>query len=131
MCGKHLVPYLRVKSSCLNSHLHSYDIFTYALEAADFVTELIADGDLARARLAEIVPSVVVLDLHLPHVSGEDLLQQIRADERLTRTRVMFATADARLANYLRQQSDLVLLKPISPAQLRDLAKRLRPIAEM
>ncbi|MBP7998739.1 MAG: response regulator transcription factor [Chloroflexi bacterium] len=107
------------------------DIFTYALEAADFVTELIADGDLARARLAEIVPSVVVLDLHLPHVSGEDLLQQIRADERLTRTRVMFATADARLANYLRQQSDLVLLKPISPAQLRDLAKRLRPIAEM
>lgn len=104
------------------------DIFTFALEAADFATELIADGELASRRLTEVVPTVIVLDLHLPNVSGEALLQQIRADIRLTQSHVMLATADARLAEYLRHQTDLMLLKPISPAQLRDLARRLHPI---
>ncbi len=106
------------------------DIFTLALEAADFMTELVADGELARQRLNEIVPSVIVLDLHLPNVSGEELLRQIRSDDRLIMSRVMMVTADARLAGYLRKQTDLMLLKPISPAQLRDLAKRLRPVAQ-
>lgn len=103
------------------------DIFTLALEAADFASELIADGELAQRRLKEIIPDVIVLDLHLPNVSGELLLQQIKADERLAQSRVIIATADARMGGYLRKQTDLILLKPISPAQLRDLAKRLQP----
>ena len=103
------------------------DIFTFALEGADFATELITDGAIAQRRLTEVVPSVIVLDLHLPNVSGEELLHQIRADARLAKSRVMLASADARMAGYLRQKTDLMLLKPISPAQLRDLAKRLRP----
>jgi two-component system OmpR family response regulator len=103
------------------------NIFTLALQTAGYATEHIADGDIAQTRLAEVVPVLIVLDLHLPQVSGRDLLQQIRADERLANTQVMLATADARMADYLRQKSDLVLLKPISPTQLRDLAVRLKP----
>lgn len=103
------------------------NIFTLALETADFVSELIADGELAQRRLKEIAPDVIVLDLHLPNVSGELLLQQIKADERLAQSRVIVVTADARMGGYLRKQTDLLLLKPISPTQLRDLAKRLRP----
>ena len=87
----------------------------------------IEDGQTALARLAEVTPAVVVLDLNLPHVSGDEILHQIRADERLAETRVMLATANAMLAETLRGESDLVLLKPISPDQLRDLASRLRP----
>jgi CheY-like chemotaxis protein len=68
----------------------------------------------------------VVLDLHLPHVSGEDLLAQIRSDDRLAHTRVMLATADPLMAESLRAKADLVLIKPISFSQLRDLSKRLR-----
>ncbi len=103
------------------------DIFTLSLQAAEFETETIEDGRTALARLAEVTPAVVVLDLNLPHVSGDEILRQIRADERLAETRVMLATANAMLAETLRGESDLVLLKPISPDQLRDLASRLRP----
>jgi DNA-binding response OmpR family regulator len=103
------------------------DIFTYALQTAGFETETIQDGQTARARLADTAPTVVVLDLHLPHVSGEELLRQIRADKRLAQTRVILATADALTASHLRQDADLVLLKPISVSQLSDLAARLRP----
>ena len=102
-------------------------IFAEALQQAEFVIEIIEDGNTALKRLAETVPAIVVLDLHLPYVSGDKILRQIRADERLAKTRVILATADALMAESLRQDSDLVLLKPISFMQLRDLASRLRP----
>jgi DNA-binding response OmpR family regulator len=103
-------------------------IFSFALQAAEFQTEIIQDGTLALARLAEIIPHLVILDLHLPHHSGQEILRKIRTDARLNQTRVMLTTADARLAESLREEVDLVLLKPISPSQLRDLAKRLHPL---
>jgi DNA-binding response OmpR family regulator len=106
------------------------EIFSLSLQAAEFETELAADGQTARRRLAELQPAVVVLDLHLPFVSGETLLREIRADRRLAATRIIVTTADALLAERLRGQADLVLLKPVSPAQLRDLASRLRPKTE-
>jgi DNA-binding response OmpR family regulator len=102
-------------------------IFAQALRQAEFDIEVIDDGNTALTRLAETVPAVVVLDLHLPGVSGDKILRQIRADERLAATRIMLATADALMAQGLRHNADLVLLKPISFNQLRDLASRLRP----
>jgi two-component system, cell cycle response regulator DivK len=102
-------------------------IFAQALRMAEFEPEIIQDGNTALARLAVTLPAVVVLDLHLPYVSGLEILQQIRADERLNQTQVILATADALMADTLRQEADLVLLKPISFSQLRDLASRLYP----
>ncbi len=102
-------------------------IFTGALQTAGFETETILDGRDGLDRLAVTTPAVVVLDLHLPRVSGKDILQHIRADARLANTRVMLATADALTAKGLQEAADLVLLKPISFRQMRDLAARLRP----
>lgn len=104
-------------------------IFSEALQAAGFETEIVRTGDKALKRLAVTTPDAVVLDLHLPHVSGIDILRQIRAEARLAKTRIIIATADPRMAELLRGQADLVLLKPISFSQLRDLAARLRPAA--
>ena len=100
-------------------------IFAQALKMAEFETEIIQDGVVALERLAATAPALVVLDLHLPYVAGDDILRQIRADKRLANTRVILATADPQMAETLRDKSDLVLLKPISFNQLRDLAKRL------
>ncbi len=102
-------------------------IFAEAIKSVKFRIEVINDGQVAVDRLKEIVPAIIILDLHLPRISGQDILQQIRADSRLKNTRVMLATADSLLADSLREQADLVLLKPISFGQLRDLAARLRP----
>jgi DNA-binding response OmpR family regulator len=102
-------------------------IFAEALQMAGFDTEIVHDGQTALARLAATTPAVVTLDLHLPHISGQTILQQIRADKRLAQTRVLLTTADALMAESLRREADLVLLKPISFNQLRDLAIRLHP----
>jgi DNA-binding response OmpR family regulator len=100
-------------------------IFAEALQAAGFETEIIRSGEIALARLAATTPDAVMLDLHMPHVSGVDIMEQIRADERLAETQVIVATADPRLAGTLQDDADLVLIKPISFSQLRDLAARL------
>jgi two-component system cell cycle response regulator DivK len=110
------------------------NLFSEALQKAGFDIEAIRDGQVAITRLSEVVPSLVVLDLHLPHVSGADILQHIRSDARLSKTRVVLASADPQMASMLREKADLVLIKPISYFQLKELAKRLRgsasPIGE-
>lgn len=58
-------------------------IFTKALQTSGFEVEAIMDGKVAEQRLKEIVPSLVVIDMHLPHVGGSTLLKQIHADEAL------------------------------------------------
>lgn len=101
-------------------------IFSKALEVSGYEIERITDGLLAQSRLKEIVPDVVVLDLHLPHVHGEELLKQIRKDNRLSNTQVIVATADSRIAAQMRDEADLVLLKPISFRELRNVVKQMQ-----
>lgn len=100
-------------------------IFAEALRAAGFQPEIVRDGQVALDSLANLTPSVVVLDLHLPHVAGTDILKYIRSAERLQKVRVVVATADARMAEQADRQADFVLIKPISFSLLRDLSSRL------
>jgi CheY-like chemotaxis protein len=101
------------------------EIFSMSLRGGGFETEVIRDGQLALDRLAGVPPAVVILDLHLPHVTGATILTQIRATESFAKTAVIVTTADARLADDMRGKADLVLLKPVSVDQLRDLARRM------
>ena len=100
------------------------EVFSIALNN-EFETEIIADGKVALSRLGGIIPAVVVLDLHLPGSSGKDIFKQIQSDPRMKKTRVILCTADVHEAEILRDEVDLVLLKPVSPIQLRQLASRL------
>ena len=100
------------------------NILSLSLEN-EFKIELIQDGREALARLAEVIPALIMLDLFLPTVSGMDIFAAICADDRLKTTKVIVCTADAIHAETLQSQADLVLLKPISPSQVRELASRL------
>lgn len=92
---------------------------------ADFELETCTDGDTALECLKNITPEIVVLDLNLPGMAGANILAHIRAEERLLKTRVILTTADERQAETLTDDADIVLLKPVSPAQLRELALRI------
>ena len=103
-------------------------IFSFALQRVNFRTEIIEDGQTALTRLNDTTPALIVLDLHLPQVSGKTILRRIRNSQRLANTRVMLATADARMADSVRNEADLVLLKPISVNLLRHLAVQLQTL---
>lgn len=101
-------------------------IFAEALKSAGYEPQVISDGAVAQRKIQETIPHIVILDLHLPHVDGSTLLTQIRADGALKNTIVIVATADALMGELYRDAADIVLIKPISFTQLRDLSSRLR-----
>jgi len=100
-------------------------IFALTLQS-EFEIESFTDGAEALARLQQVIPTIIVLDLNMPAMSGMEILNKVRADERLASTSVILATADAVSAAALRDSADIVLIKPVSPVQLQQLASRLR-----
>jgi DNA-binding response OmpR family regulator len=101
-------------------------LFSEALSQAGYQVEVIRDGKTALTRFGQGIPTVVVLDINLPYISGTDILRHIRSDRRLANIRVIIASADERIAATLHNEADLVLIKPISYPQLRDLSHRLQ-----
>jgi two-component system, cell cycle response regulator DivK len=101
------------------------EIYSVALQSVGFETKVVNDGRKVFEALADTLPAIIILDLHLPHVSGLDILQQLQADDQLKDTHIIVATADARAGDMLRDTADLILLKPVSIEQLIGLAKRL------
>jgi two-component system cell cycle response regulator DivK len=104
-------------------------IFAEALRGVGFEVELVADGRMAEERLSNGVPPfLILLDMHLPHISGADLLTNIiKKDQRFAKSVVIITTADARMGEAYTEQVDFVMIKPISFVQLRDLTSRLKP----
>jgi CheY-like chemotaxis protein len=104
-------------------------IFAEALRGVGFDVEMVADGKTAQERLKNGAPPfLILLDMHLPHISGADLLTNvIKEDERFEETVVIITTADARMGEAYTDQVDFVMIKPISFVQLRDLTSRLKP----
>ena len=107
------------------------NIFAEALRGVGFDAEHAADGKIAQERLKSgTVPYLILLDMHLPHVSGADLLMDMKNDERFNGTTIIITTADARMGETYGDMADFVLIKPISFVQLRDLTSRLKPKEE-
>ena len=104
------------------------NIFAEALRGVGFEVEHVADGKIAQERLISgTVPFLILLDMHLPHVSGGELLTNMKQDERFANTIMILTTADARMGEAYSDQADFVMIKPISFVQLRDLTSRLKP----
>ena len=100
-------------------------MFTRAL-SDEFEVEAIQDGEATLKRLESVTPDLLVLDLHLPHVSGKDILDRVKADGRFAKTRIIITTGDDRQADELQDIVDIVLLKPLNPNQLKELASRIK-----
>jgi len=89
------------------------------------VPEIIQDGELAIQRLQGEPAKLVLLDLHLPNVSGLEILTTIRANPRWEQTKVVVMTADVLRAKQAEAQADLVMLKPIHVDDIISLLSQL------
>jgi two-component system OmpR family response regulator len=103
-------------------------LVTEYLSGYEFAVQLVARGDQALARFADIAPDVVVLDLMLPGLDGMVVCRQLRA---ISEVPILILTA--REDSYdevsgLEQGADDFLNKPVQPrvllARLRALMRR-------
>lgn len=100
-------------------------IFAKALEMIGCSTKVIHNGAIAKDYIAENQPQLILLDLLLPEYSGAELLTQIRASDHLKDTLIVITTAEPRIAEKIKYQADLILIKPTSFSQVRNLVGRL------
>jgi CheY-like chemotaxis protein/anti-sigma regulatory factor (Ser/Thr protein kinase) len=81
-------------------------------------------GQLGMELAREHRPDLILLDLHLPDIGGEEVLAQLHADEALRDTPVVMLTADAtkrHLNELLSLGARAYLTKPIGVRQLLEV----------
>ena len=92
-------------------------LFCDLLTAHGFTADPIRDARLALARAQAIQPDLIILDIHMPHLSGIDLIRALKADDALQKTPVMAVTAYAGKGDELRVRqagADAFVSKPVT-----------------
>lgn len=70
-------------------------LFCDLLRAHGYETEAVRDGREAIARARGFLPDLVVMDIQMPHISGLELIEQLKGDEDLKTIPIMAVTAYA------------------------------------
>ena len=100
----------------------SMRLLVHATIASDDYTVVEAvDGSQAWAMIKEHHPSLVLLDVQMPGMSGLEVLQLIKGEPSLAATRVILLTAKAQESDIeagLIAGADFYLTKPFSPLDL-------------
>ena len=82
------------------------------------------DGETALQTLqTQPLPDLIILDLHLPGMSGKDILTTIQQTARFASVKIVIATADRAQAKELEKSVNSILLKPIAYEQLTQLCE--------
>lgn len=105
-------------------------MLTYNLEACGYAVATIGEGSTAVDAIAGLEPDLVVLDWHLPGLSGIEVLRQLRLKLHSRRIPIVMVTgrngADDR-ARALSAGADVFLAKPFALATLMQSVTSLLP----
>ncbi|MBY0520268.1 MAG: response regulator [Sphingomonas sp.] len=70
-------------------------LFCDLLRAYEFVAEAVRDGREAVARARAFQPDLIITDIQLPHMTGYELIAQLKSDAALRAIPIMAVTAYA------------------------------------
>ncbi len=98
-------------------------LFCDLLRAHEFAAEPVRDGREAVERARIFQPDLIIMDIQMPHVTGYELILELKADEALKNIPVMAVTAYAGREDEERIRAagaDNYVSKPISLARFMD-----------
>ena len=88
------------------------------LENSGYLTACAYDGKNAMSLFEKLSPALIILDLMLPDMSGEDICREIRKKSRVPIIMLTAKIEDADIIGGLGIGADDYLTKPFSPRQL-------------
>ena len=103
-------------------------LFCDLLRAHEFVAEPVRDGREAVARARDVSPDLIVMDIQMPHVTGYELILELKGDEALKHIPIMAVTAYAGRDDEERIRgagANAYVSKPISLARFMDAVRAL------
>jgi len=98
-------------------------LFCDLLRAHEFAAEPVRDGREALARARDFRPDLIIMDIQMPHVTGYEIILELKADAELRTIPVMAVTAYAGRDDEERIRAagaDAYVSKPISLARFMD-----------
>lgn len=108
-------------------------LFCDLLRAHDFAAEPVVDGREAVARAHAFAPDLIVMDIQMPHVTGYDLIREMKADSGLRTIPIMAVTAYAGHDDEERIRAagaNAYVSKPISLVRFIEEVRALVPTRE-
>ncbi|HRA14224.1 MAG: response regulator [Giesbergeria sp.] len=93
----------------------------YLLQREGYAVVVARDGQEALEAIAREKPALVLLDVMMPHKTGFEVCQAVRADETLQATKILMLTAKGRetdVAKGLALGADAYMTKPFSTREL-------------
>lgn len=103
-------------------------LFCDLLRAHDYVAEPVRDGRDAIERARGVRPDLVITDIQMPHVTGDELIVALKADAELRHIPIMAVTAYAGREDEERIRAagaDAYVSKPISLARFVEAVRAL------
>jgi DNA-binding response OmpR family regulator len=113
-----------------DDELHVVELVRVTLEDERVQVFEAGDGETALAVAEAVAIDLVLLDVHLPNLSGLEVCRALRANPRLAATRIVMLTAAAQdddVVRGLAAGADDYLTKPFSPVRLLSVVDRLLP----
>ena len=107
-------------------------LFCDLLRAHGFEVEPVRDGREALATARNFVPDLIVMDIQMPHISGLELIEQIKADSELRPIPIMAVTAYAAKGDEERIRAagaEAYVSKPISVTRFVESVEALIPLS--
>jgi two-component system cell cycle response regulator DivK len=103
-------------------------LFCDLLRAHDYVAEPVRDGREAVERARTFAPDLIVMDIQMPHVTGDELIVALKADATLGTIPIMAVTAYSGREDEERIRAagaDAYVSKPISLARFIEVVRTL------
>ena len=92
-------------------------LLRYNLEAEGYEVDAVARGDDADTRLKETAPDLIVLDWMLPGLSGVDIIEKIKTQNRNAAVLMVTAKTEAQdIVTGLEKGADDYMTKPFNPS---------------
>ncbi len=109
-------------------------LFCDLLRAHGYAVEPVRDGREAVAKARDFAPDLIVMDIQMPHVSGLELIEQLKAEEGLSAAPVLAVTAYAAKGDEERIRdagAQGYVSKPISVAKFVEAVRGLLAAQEV
>ncbi|MDX6224186.1 MAG: hypothetical protein QOE64_562 [Frankiales bacterium] len=103
-------------------------LITVNLELEGFEVHTATDGEDCLAKVKEVAPDVVTLDVMMPRLDGWDTAAALRADPETAGLKLVLLSARAQEADKAKGEGigvDAYLTKPFDPDELVETVRRL------
>ena len=110
----------------IEDDVFTQNVFALTLQRAKFKVDTVPNGEKAIQYLNDNKPDIVVVDLHLPYISGYQVIRHLRETPHLADVKIIAVTANNLAENSEEAQlADAFIVKPVD---IRALAKMVESL---